>query len=39
MKTVDMRTPSTYMPASLRSTAIHWLPLKCRTTSGGTPDR
>jgi len=34
MKTVDIRTPSTYMPASLRSTAIHSLPLKCSNTCG-----
>jgi hypothetical protein len=34
MKTVDIRTPSTYIPASLRSTAIHSLPLKCSTTCG-----
>jgi len=27
MKTVDIRTPSTKIPASLRSTAIHWSPL------------
>ena len=37
MKTVDIRTPSTKIPPSPRSTAIHWLPLWCSTT--GRRDR